>query len=729
MKFKHSFELASLRTNKRVYKSGNTKATVEAVDNQYIKVKIEKCEDKPFNPLPNENESFNFGDITVKIDTENFLLSYYLGDERLFSDRAPLAYNLENEFGKGVYHYITREIGEKVFGLGDKSGELNKAGRSFKIETTDSMGYDAQNSDPLYKHVPFYICENSVGSYGIYYKTDNTAYIDLGREHNNYYEHYKYFQCDDDSLEYYVFFGTKLEILQKYCRFIGKQAFPPKWSFDYCASTMAYTDSPNAYEEMLGFLKLLKRYDLSCGGFYLSSGYTSIGDQRCVFNWNYDKFPNPKEFIELFKENGIEIIPNIKPSFLVTHPMYNDLAKKGYFVKNPDGTPFLTQLWDNLGSYLDFTNPDAFNFWKEQVKEKLLDLGIVATWNDNNEFDIKDCDAVTFDGNKACELRPYLTYLMVKASHEAQTEQYPNLRPFLSTRSGGSEVRTLAQTWSGDNFTSFKDLRYCHYIGLTMSLSGFHFYGHDLGGFSGEMPSKELFLRWLQHGIFEPRFTIHSWNDDGSATMPWSYPDLMPYVRELFAERKKLIPYLYSSAFNCVENEIPLNAPTFLYYDDEKCYEYPDSMMVGRNILTTFVFDEGCERASVYLPEGDDWYLDGRLVSGGQVGKLTIPAKSKMPFFVKAGSVIPFDEGKYGFMKEERIVFTVYPIKEGTFKEELFFDDGKTFGYQKGECARVTFTVECSKNRIDVHCESRGKMSIAPEIRLCKGEKRKIYIK
>lgn len=116
-----------------------------------------------------------------------------------------------------------------------------------------------------------------------------------------------------------------------------------------------------------------------------------------------------------------------------------------------------------MGSYIDFTNPKGFEFWNRQVKEKLLDLGIDATWNDNNEFDIKACDSVASGFGKevrASEIRPILTYLMVLSSYKAQVDKYPNTRPFLSSRSGSSAIRRLAQTWSGDNFTSFHDLRF-----------------------------------------------------------------------------------------------------------------------------------------------------------------------------------------------------------------------------------------------------------------------------
>ncbi len=674
-------------------------------------------------------ESFTLGcGIGIRLNLHNFILEYTLIDKVLFSDRKPLPYNLAGEFGRESYHYITREKDEKIYGLGDKGGELNKSGRAYRIECTDCMGYDAAESDPLYKHIPFYICENSVGCYGIFYDTSDTSYIDLGKEINNYYPTYKYFKTEDDCLVYYVFFGTKLSILQQFTRLCGKQPLPPKWSFDYCGSTMAYTDAPDAGVQMDGFLDKLKETDLSCGGFYLSSGYTSIGDRRYVFNWNYDKFPDPEGFIQKFSENGIKVIPNIKPAFLDSHPLYNEIADKDFFIKDSDGTPFVTEFWDGLGSYLDFTNPDAFDFWSEKVKETLLDSGITSTWNDNNEFDIKDLDASAYGFGSgtipASRIRPVLTYLMVAASYMAQIKKEPTLRPFLSTRSGNIALRRLAQTWSGDNRSEFSDLRFCHNIGLTMSLSGLHFYGHDLGGFDGEMPSRELLLRWIQHGVFEPRFTIHSWNKDGSATMPWSYPDISDGVRRIFAQRKKLLPYLYNCAYNAVEKEIPLNAPPLLYYEDNELSLPNSSMMVGKDILVSFVFDENSYKVKVYLPKGDSWYLDEKLYNGGETVELHIPAEQEVPYFVRSGCVLPLDEGDYGFNCHEDIIFTVYPLNEGSFESTFFTDDGISFKYENNECVNLHFTVDCTKDKVSVRYENKGKMPFDVKIRLCDGDER-----
>ena len=749
-KFKHNFSLLFSNESTRIYCENDNIARLDFVGDACLRVAIYKNDDDilpTFSVNPNDDFMLNARDrlstsgfdmtkpdvrqngecdcfllpcgIEVELNKNNFLLCYKKDGEVLFSDRKPLAYSFDGEFGRESYHYITRNENEHIFGLGDKGGLLDKSGRAFRIETVDCMGYNAQSSDPLYKHIPFYICENEVGCYGIFYDTADTSYFDFGKEHNNYYPAYKYFKTQDNALVYYVFFGTKLSVLQHFCRLCGKQAFPPKWSFDYCASTMAYTDAPDSERHMYHFLDMLKKYDLPCKGFYLSSGYTSIGERRYVFNWNYDKFPNPKDFIKKFKENEIEIIPNIKPAFLDSHPLYDELAQKGYFVKNPDGTPFVTEFWDGLGSYIDFTNPDAFDFWKNKVEEVLLDYGIASTWNDNNEFDIRDCDATVVGfGNsevKASRIRPILTYLMVASSYLAQKNKYPQLRPFLSTRSGNIAIRRLAQTWSGDNRTCFDDLRFCHNIGLTMSLSGLYFYGHDLGGFSGDMPSRELLLRWLQHGIFEPRFTIHSWNKDGSATMPWSYEDIMPSVKALFDERKSLIPYLYSSAYFSVEDEIPMNAPPVLYYDDEELYSQNDTMMVGSDILVGFVFDEGEETTSVYLPKNDNWYLGSRLYHGGQFVDVSIRATDKMPYFVKAGSVIPTGE--------EKTVFTVYPVANGRFESRFFSDDGLSDGYKNGECVMLSFIVECSEDVVSVEYKNEGSMPFDFEIRLIDARK------
>ncbi len=613
-------------------------------------------------PQSGDNE-FQIDDVVIKVNPHNFFIHYYKDGKKFFSDREILAYNFEGEMGEGSCHYLSREKDERIYGLGDKTGPVNKNLHSFKLETFDALGFNANQSDPLYKQIPFFICKNSVGPYGIFYDTYANGEIDFGREHNNYYEPYKHFRCEEDALIYYVIFGSVEEIVERFAYLTGKSFLPPKWSFKYCGSTMAYTDSDHPVEALHGFVDKCKDYSISCGGFYLSSGYTQIGDKRCVFHWNKEKFPNPKGLAEEFRELGIHFLPNIKPAFLTTHPLYQYIKERGWFLHYKDGSPYVFPFWGGMGSYLDFTNDGAYEFWTKCVKENLVDLGYDSIWNDNNEYDIHDED-VYADGFghpvKAKLIRPLFSLLMASASNDA----VPNDKRHMAvTRSACAGFQRICQTWTGDNNTSFEDFRGNHKMAMTSALTGFAFIGQDIGGFAGEKPSEELFLRWIAYGIFTPRFTLHSWNPDGSSTMPWLYPQLKDKVAALFALREKLLPYLYSEAMNAVETYHPMIYPVFMKYPDYD--EEADCFFCGNSILACPIFDEGAKGVSLSLPEGN-WIKDGKPFSGevafpNEPGDLPI-------YLIKEGSIIPL-------LEEGKTVFEICPIAKGTLSYRYYEDD------------------------------------------------------
>jgi alpha-glucosidase len=177
-----------------------------------------------------------------------------------------------------------------------------------------------------------------------------------------------------------------------------------------------------------------------------------------------------------------------------------------------------------IGAYLDFTQPETLAWWKAKVKETLLDYGIAATWNDNNEFEIWTDKALAYCfgfPRPAHECKPLQSLLMMRASRDAQKEHAPDKRPFLVSRSGGVGMHRYVQTWSGDNSTSWETLKYNLKMGLGLALSGIANAGQDIGGFSGPAPDPDLFVRWVQFGVF---FCIHSWHEDGSVNEPWMIP-------------------------------------------------------------------------------------------------------------------------------------------------------------------------------------------------------------
>ncbi|MDE2111713.1 MAG: glycoside hydrolase family 31 protein [Alphaproteobacteria bacterium] len=566
-------------------------------------------------------------------------------------DRPTQAYDF-GWWGGGVCHYLARAAGEQYFGLGERSGDLDRAGRRFRLSNLDAMGYDAETSDPLYKHIPFYITRKPESglAFGLFYDTLSDCSFDFGREHSNYHGPYRYFAADHGDLDLYVIAGPSIpDAVRRFTWLTGRPAATPDWALGYSGSAMSYTDAPDAQACMAGFLKDIKTHGIPCTSFHLSSGYTSIGDKRYVFNWNREKFPDPKEFVAGFNGAGVKLIPNIKPVLLQDHPLYREAAERGLLLADANGAVVLEQFWDSPGAYLDFTNSATVDWWKAQVKTKLLSLGIAATWNDNNEYEVRNPTSIAHGFGApfpAHEMKPLQTLLMLRASRDAEREHAPEQVPFLVTRSGAAGMQRYAQTWSGDNYTSWKTLKWNVPMGLGLALSGVSNIGHDVGGFAGPRPDPELFIRWIGLGVFMPRFSIHSWNEDGSTNEPWMYPALMDDVRKLMELRARLIPYLSDLLARYRSDYEPVVRPIFYDFpDDLAAWSENEMFMLGDAILVAPVLVEGVKTREVRLPAGADWRSgwSGEEFAGGR--RIVCPARYDQPlFFIRSASKRPLGD-------------------------------------------------------------------------------------
>ena len=586
----------------------------------------------------NSNLSFTLDGVDFTVEKRNFRITGRTARGILYQDRDGLAYNFEGELGRGTLHYTRREEGERIFGLGDKCGRVNKAGDSFVLGCGDAMGFRAESSDPLYKHVPFFICENGGGSYGAYYDTYSNGRVDLGREHDNYFQPFKTVGYEEENMVLYLILGTTAEIVGRFSALCGEMAAVPEWAFSYCGSTMEYTDAPDADARLRGFVARCEKEGVTARGFYLSSGYTQIGDKRCVFHWNREKIPSPEGLADHFRQHGMEILPNVKPAFLTDHPLYEQMAAEGLFLHYGDGRPALFPFWGGMASYLDFTNPAAYDFWKRQVRTELIDRGYRHIWNDNNEYDVWDEDVMACGFGQplpAKRIRPLFAYLMARASREACREAGV-AEPCNVSRCGMAGTPRVATTWTGDNYTAFRELRYNHYQAMTMSLSGLYFFGPDIGGFAGPKPDEELFFRWLQYGVFLPRFVLHSWKPGAPSTMPWLYPEKMEAVRQLFALREGLAPYLHRQMERSRRSHDPLIYPVFLHQPGYDCDS--DCFFCGDDILACPVFDRGADSVTVTLPTtAERWRLrgQGETYPGGETVTIPCPWEGLPVWFVR----------------------------------------------------------------------------------------------
>ncbi|QGZ63507.1 glycoside hydrolase family 31 protein [Paraburkholderia acidisoli] len=659
----------------------------------------------------------------------------------VLQDRATQAYNF-GWWDERVYHYVRREPGEMYVGLGERAGSIDRAQQSYRMTNVDAMGYSARTTDPLYKHIPFYLTwqrEARLG-FGLFYDTLADCTFDMGRELDNYHGPYRHFIADHGDLDYYFIASlrTPLAAVRRFTWLTGRPALMPKWGLGYSGSTMSYTDAPDAQRQMNEFIARCREHDILCDSFHLSSGYTSIGAKRYVFNWNRDKFPDIEGFVRDYLDHGVKLCANIKPCLLRDHPEFDAAAREGLLIRSGDGQPAWVQFWDEVGAYVDFTNPAATAWWKQHVKDALLRYGIAATWNDNNEYEIwsPQAKAHGFGHSFAArEAKVLQTLLMMRASRDAQREHAPHTRPFLVSRSGGVGMHRYVQTWSGDNATSWETLRYNLKMGLGLALSGVSNIGHDIGGFAGPAPDPELFLRWIQFGVWMPRFSIHSWNDDGTVNEPWMFPEHTPQVSALLKLRYRLLPYLYQLLWDSTLHYEPVLRPTFADFPgDPHCYAESDDMMVGASLLAAPVVEPGRTTREVRLPAGAHWtcFWSGVTFAGGQT--ITLPAPFEHPvMLIREGSVIALNVAEQHFdARAERRAFRIVPMQSGARVERRYIeDDGETEAWRNGEFGTWTVAVEGDARDLRISVTKSGLMpdaSTALELHLPASEKRQLHL-
>jgi alpha-glucosidase len=635
---------------------------------------------------------------------------------KIAKDRPTQAYNF-GWWDARIHHYLARSSDEMYFGLGERSGEMNRAGRRFAMRNLDAMGYSARTSDPLYKHIPFYVTwkPDAEAAFGLFYDTLSDCDFDMGCERDNYHGLYRKFSADHGDLDLYFITGPEIaQVTRRYTWLTGTPAFLPKWSMGYSGSTMSYTDAPDAQARMAEFLGKCEEHDILCESFHLSSGYTSIGKKRYVFHWNKEKFPDPKAFAKSYADKGVHLCPNIKPCLLRDHPLFAEAREKGLLIVDDKDEPAWVQFWDEIGAYLDFTNPDAIAWWKEKLTSALLDNGLDSTWNDNNECEISSPNArAHFFGTPrpACEVKPLQPLLMARASREAQEAHAPGKRPYVVTRSGMAGVQRYAQTWSGDNTTSWETLKYNLKMGQGLALSGISNFGHDIGGFAGPAPDAELFVRWVQSGIFHPRFSIHSWNDDGTANEPWMHPKATSVVRDLIRLRARLAPYLYDLMWRYHRDGDPILHPAFSdFAHDHRTFAENDELMLGPSLLAAPVVEAGRTERVVYLPRGADWidWWTDEACKGGETADCPAPW-DKPVMFVRAGHVIPLNIAEQHFAKPAHLLaLRLFPPESGTLAGVVFEDDGETDAWRNGRYRLWRLSGTCDTSAIKLTLDRDG---------------------
>ncbi len=597
-------------------------------------------------------------------------------------------------------HTSLLEGEDHFYGFGERTGELDKREQFLITSPGDAMGYNPKETDGLYKHIPFYIKlnEKTKKASGYFYHSTWECDFNMGRTHSNYTRHFTTARFDGGDVDLFFIGGPSMKsVVERYTDLTGKSLMLPKAALGYLGSSMYYPELPkNADDAILGFVEKSKREKVPMDGFQLSSGYCEIdageGMKRYVFTWNKDKFKDPAQFFAEMKKQGITVSPNVKPAMLLSHPFKKQMEEKGMFIKEKDSENPATGLWwGGMGHYVDFTKDSIRHEWKKLLKEHLISYGATSIWNDNCEYEgLLDKDARVYlegKGGTVGEVRPVMSNLMCLLSQEAVHEEEPNTRAFVVCRSGHAGIQRYAQTWAGDNLTCWEALKYNIATILGMGLSGVANHGCDIGGFYGTAPSEELFVRWVQNGIFQPRFSIHSTNTDNTVTEPWMYHNTKDLIKAAIDFRYALSPYLYSLMYKATETGLPIMQPLVLaFQEDTACYKEGVNFMFGDALLVANVVEEGAKEKEVYLPKGCKYYnfYTREEYEGGE--SITVPVTlESIPLFLTSGAILPMAGNPLQNLTQDAVKdlkIICVPDKDNSFL--LYEDDGCSMAYKEG---------------------------------------------
>ena len=580
--------------------------------------------------------------------------------------------------------------GEHFYGLGDKTGFLDKRGYEYEMWNTDNPAPQVDCFKALYKTIPFFMALNGSHAYGIFLDNTFRSWFNMGQESEDYY----WFAAAGGNLDYYYIAGDGLpQVLGRYMRLTGTCPLPQLWTLGYHQSRWGYLKQ----EDVQAVADGMRNNDIPCDSIHFDIDY--MQDYK-VFTWNMDRYHgDPKGFLGSLAAQGFKPVvindPGVKQE--AGYAVYEEGVEKGYFARTPEGEVYINAVWPGDAAYPDFGNPDAARWWGEQQKF-LLDMGVRGVWNDMNEpasFNGPLPDDVVFsDGARKAdhaEIHNVYGHFMAKAAYEG-LRKLDGRRPFVITRACYAGTQKYSTVWTGDNHSIWAHLQMAIPQLCNLGLSGMPFAGTDLGGF-GSDTTPELLVRWVQVACFSPFFRNHA--ALGSRPQePWQFGgQVMDIYRRYVKLRYQWLPYFYDLFWEEERTGAPVLRPLVFHYpEDESARTCNDEFMVGDRVLVAPVVQQGARQRLVHLPQGEWYDYWTREKFAGPVSFVRDAPLDLCPIYVKAGSVIPMARpmAYVGEVEQDVLLLDVYP-GQGTWDHWL--DDGESFGYREGSYHQYRFTV------------------------------------
>lgn len=563
------------------------------------------------------------GDLSVRIKKgDKWSVDFFRGSKRITGSAAKSMAHV-TEAGGNTYmrEELDLGVGEWVYGLGERFTSFVKNGQVVDIWNKDG----GTSSEQAYKNIPFYLTNKG---YGVFVNDPGAVSYEVASEKVKKVQ----FSVPGESLEYFVIDGPEpKDVLKKYTDLTGKPALPPAWTFGLWLTTSFTTNYDE--ETVNSFVDGMAERDLPLHVFHFDCFWMK-GFHWTDFKWDEEVFPDPVGMLKRLKEKGLKICVWINPYIGQRSRLFEEGKQKGYLVKRANGDVWQVNLWQPGMALVDFTNPEACEWFAGYLRE-LVDMGVDSFKTDFGER--IPTDVVYHDGSDPVKMHNYYAYQYNKVVFEVLEEKLGKNEAALFARSATVGGQKFPVHWGGDCYADYESMSESLRGGLSLGMSGFGFWSHDIGGFENTAPA-HVFKRWLQFGLLSSHSRLHG---STSYRVPWLYDEEAVDVTRFFTKLKsKLMPYLFDTAVYASEEGVPSMRSMLLEFPNDPASETLDRQyMLGDALLVAPVFSEDGE-VSYYLPEGT-WthLLNGETVEGGKWRKETYDFMS-LPLFVRQNSIL-----------------------------------------------------------------------------------------
>ncbi len=540
------------------------------------------------------------GSLSAVITKKPFSITYYEGETLLTASAGKGLSYVTGPEGAYMKEELALSVGETVYGLGERFTPFVKNGQTVTVWNEDG----GTGSEQAYKNVPFYVTSRG---YGVFVNNPGRVEYEIASEKVSRVQ----FSVAGEFLDYYLIGGGSMKAaLTNYTALTGRPALPPKWSFGLWLSTSFTTK----YDEttVLDFIDGMLERDIPLDVFHFDCCWMREFEW-CNFEWYPEMFPDPAGLLTKIHERGVRVCCWINPYIAQKSKLFDEGMKKGYFLKRPDGSVWQWDLWQAGLAVVDFTNPQACKWYCDRL-ETLLDLGVDCFKTDFGER--IPTDVVYYDGSDPVRMHNYYTQLYNQTVFELLERRLGRHEAVVFARCATAGGQKYPVHWGGDCTASYPSMAESLRGGLSLLLSGFGFWSHDIGGFEDGC-EPDIYKRWTQFGLLSSHSRYHG---SGQYKVPWLYGEEAVDVTRTFTELKlKLMPYLYSQAVLTHRTGIPLMRAMVLEFpEDETCQYLDRQYMLGDALLAAPVFSSTGE-VRFYVPEGT-WthLLTGKKYAGGR---------------------------------------------------------------------------------------------------------------